>query len=367
MAQDRSNQLALPVEADGPPNHALSVVGESAEQLVDLVVCQRAAPFFRCGFGRFPERSVWVVIPATSLHGRTRSASSSASASDARTVSRTESCWPRLAAWTRRRSTVDSDSTRTLCARSGTKSSSSSGKTVGSARALPGARLLPSSDGPIQPRQGDAIVGQRLGLGVLGLGERELSVGQLQDRSDPDVEASLGEAEVLLSRTDQNLGRLDSLLRGLDGDLRLLEVLEQRQLGRLDPCVRGAEVRLGFLVRRDQTPAVEDSPRKGEAERPSLVELGPSASVRADATDVGQEVPRGHLDIGFGGRALQLRRPVLRALAESFGPQGLPVERDRLVLQIVPNLRGRARLDRHRSVESDARWAERVSCVDQAD
>ena len=174
-------------------------------------------------------------------------------------------------------------------------------------------------------------------------------------------------AEVLLSRTDHNLGRLDSLLRGLDGDLRLLEVLEQRQLGRLDPCVRGAEVRLGFLVRRDQTPAVEDSPREGEAERPGLVELGPSASVRADATDVGQEVPRGHLDIGFGGRALQLRRPVLRALAESFGPQGLPVERDRLVLQIVPNLRGRARLDRHRSVESDARCAERVSCVDQAD
>jgi len=41
MAQDRSNQLALPVEADGPPNQALNVVGhESAEQLVDLVVRQ---------------------------------------------------------------------------------------------------------------------------------------------------------------------------------------------------------------------------------------------------------------------------------------------------------------------------------------
>src|SRR5437899_390331 len=41
MAQERSNQLALPVEADGPPNHALNVVGhERAEQLVDLVVRQ---------------------------------------------------------------------------------------------------------------------------------------------------------------------------------------------------------------------------------------------------------------------------------------------------------------------------------------
>src|SRR5438309_6351213 len=41
MAQKRSNQLSLPVEADGPPNHALNVVGhESAEQLVDLVVRQ---------------------------------------------------------------------------------------------------------------------------------------------------------------------------------------------------------------------------------------------------------------------------------------------------------------------------------------
>src|SRR5438128_5979963 len=41
MAQDRSNQLAVPVEADGPPNRALHVVGhECGEQLVDLVVCE---------------------------------------------------------------------------------------------------------------------------------------------------------------------------------------------------------------------------------------------------------------------------------------------------------------------------------------
>ena len=50
----------------------------------------------------------------------------------ARTVSRTESCWPPLAGSTRRRSTVDSDSTRAPCARSATKSSSSSGATAGS-------------------------------------------------------------------------------------------------------------------------------------------------------------------------------------------------------------------------------------------
>src|SRR5512132_3723178 len=41
MAQDRPNQLALPVEADVPSNHALNVVRhESAKQLVDLVVLQ---------------------------------------------------------------------------------------------------------------------------------------------------------------------------------------------------------------------------------------------------------------------------------------------------------------------------------------
>src|SRR5437660_1087532 len=41
LAQDRSNQLAVPVEAEGLSNHALNVVGhESAEQLVDLVVRQ---------------------------------------------------------------------------------------------------------------------------------------------------------------------------------------------------------------------------------------------------------------------------------------------------------------------------------------
>ena len=33
-----SNQPAVPVEADGPPNHALHVVGhQSAEELVDLI------------------------------------------------------------------------------------------------------------------------------------------------------------------------------------------------------------------------------------------------------------------------------------------------------------------------------------------
>src|SRR4030095_13462002 len=43
MTQDRPNQLALPVEADVPPNQAPDVVGhESPEQLVDLVVRQLA-------------------------------------------------------------------------------------------------------------------------------------------------------------------------------------------------------------------------------------------------------------------------------------------------------------------------------------
>src|SRR5262249_17383622 len=40
MAPDGANQLAVPIEADGPPNHALQVVvgHERTEQLVDLMV-----------------------------------------------------------------------------------------------------------------------------------------------------------------------------------------------------------------------------------------------------------------------------------------------------------------------------------------
>ena len=39
MALDGSNQLTVPVEADGPPNHAQHLVGsDSTEQLVELVV-----------------------------------------------------------------------------------------------------------------------------------------------------------------------------------------------------------------------------------------------------------------------------------------------------------------------------------------
>src|SRR5207245_3195301 len=41
LAEDRSNQLAVPVEAGGLPNHALDVVGhERAEECLDLVVGQ---------------------------------------------------------------------------------------------------------------------------------------------------------------------------------------------------------------------------------------------------------------------------------------------------------------------------------------
>jgi hypothetical protein len=41
LVQDRSNQLAVPVEADGLPNRALNVIEhERAEQLVDLGVRQ---------------------------------------------------------------------------------------------------------------------------------------------------------------------------------------------------------------------------------------------------------------------------------------------------------------------------------------
>ena len=43
LAQDRSNQLTLPIEADGLPNEALDIVShERAEQHVELVVRQLA-------------------------------------------------------------------------------------------------------------------------------------------------------------------------------------------------------------------------------------------------------------------------------------------------------------------------------------
>jgi len=71
----------------------------------------------------------------------------------------------------------------------------------------------------------------------------------------------------------------------------------------LTSALRGTEVRHGLMVRRHPTPAIEEAPRGRRAKRPGRVERGLSPSVRADATDIGQEVPRGQLDLRVGGRA----------------------------------------------------------------
>src|SRR3989442_434954 len=130
---------------------------------------------------------------------------------------------------------------------------------------------------------------------------------------------------------------------GWDGDLRLLEVWDERQLGHLDSGVRGPEVGFRLVVGRDQVPAVEDVPAEHEAERPGGVQLELAAAVGARAADIGQEVSRRPLDPRLSGGALQPSLPVLRALSERFGAQGRAIDRGRLVFEIVFDLRLRAR------------------------
>src|SRR5262252_3728594 len=84
---------------------------------------------------------------------------------------------------------------------------------------------LPPPGGSIELGERDPVVGQRLRLRVRGLGQRELGVGQLEDRPHADVEPAQGEPEVFLRRGDDHARGLDALLRGLDGDLRMLEIL----------------------------------------------------------------------------------------------------------------------------------------------
>src|SRR6266498_3902603 len=49
------------------------------------------------------------------------------------------------------------------------------------------ALFLPATDGPLELGDGDPVVGQRLGLVGLGLGEGELGIGQLDDGAHPGV------------------------------------------------------------------------------------------------------------------------------------------------------------------------------------
>src|SRR5207249_742165 len=120
------------------------------------------------------------------------------------------------------------------------------------------------------------------------------------------------------------LGGLDTLLGLLDGDLGLLDVLDDVELRRLHPLLGGLEVRFRLLVLGDPVPSVEERPREGQADRPVLIELGLvtaelAAAVRTNAGDVGEEVAEGLALRGFGGvdrePGLTVLRPLTQCLA----------------------------------------------------
>src|SRR5712691_12861135 len=118
----------------------------------------------------------------------------------------------------------------------------------------------PPPEGAIEAVERDAEVRERLGLGVLGLRERQLGVGELEDRPHPGVEPPLGEAEVFLGGGDEGLGGLDPLLGLLNRDLGLLDILDDVELRGLHPLLRGVEVGLGLLILREPIAAVEERP-----------------------------------------------------------------------------------------------------------
>src|SRR2546428_381100 len=219
----------------------------------------------------------------------------------------------------------------------------------------------------IESREGDPVVGQGLAFGVLGLGEGELRVGELQDGPDAGVESPLGQPEILLRGGHQRLRRLDPLLSLLDGDLRLLDVLHDVELGGLHARPRALEVRLRLLIPRDPAAAVEERPVQGQGGRPGLVERSLRAPVGAAARHIRKEVAKGLTLRGFGGSRAQLGLPVLGALAQRVGPERLPVDRHRLVDEVVDDLQGRIHVDRHRDVERDDRRAQRIPGSDHVD
>src|SRR6266446_5167999 len=196
-------------------------------------------------------------------------------------------------------------------------------------------RTSAAADGAIQPRQGDPIIRQGLALGVLGLGEGELGVRQLEDGADTGVEPPLGQAKVLLGGGHQGLRRQDPLLGLLDGDLGLLDILDNVQLGGLHACPRALEVGLRLLVSRDPPAAVEERPGKRQAERPGLVELALGTPVGPAARDVREEVAKSLPLRGLGSGGAELGLAVLGSLPERIAPELLPVQREGLVDEVV--------------------------------
>ena len=99
----------------------------------------------------------------------------------------------------------------------------------------------PATQGAIQPCQRDPEIGERLRLGVLGLGEGELSVRELEDGAHPGVETALGQTEVLLGRLDGLRGGENALLGFDHRRARLLHLAGDVELGRLHARLGGVQ------------------------------------------------------------------------------------------------------------------------------
>src|SRR5438445_5449267 len=204
----------------------------------------------------------------------------------------------------------------------------------------------PPPDRAVEAVERDAEVRERLGLGVLGLRERQLGVGELEDRPHPGVEPPLGEAEVFLCGGDEGLRGLDPLLGLLDRDLGLLDILNDVELRGPHPLLRPLEAGLGLLVLREPIAAVDARPGGRQPKRPAPVERGLvaaelAAAVRAGAADVGEEVPEGLALGGLGRADTKLDLAVLGPLLEGLGAKPAASEVDRLQRQVVLDRRGR--------------------------
>src|SRR5438132_10396976 len=228
----------------------------------------------------------------------------------------------------------------------------------------------PPPDRAVEAVERDAEVRERLGLGVLGLRERQLGVGELEDRPNPGVEPPLGEAEVFLCGGDEGLRGLDPLLGLLDRDLGLLDILNDVELRGPQPLLRPLEAGLGLLIPREPIAAVEERPGEGQPKRPVLVELGLvaaelAAAVRADAADVGKEIPQGLALGGLCRAATKLDLAVLGPLLDGLGAKPAAIEVDGLEDQVVLDRRGRVHSDGHRGVERDPPPPPRVPRAEQ--
>src|SRR5262245_18129977 len=97
-----------------------------------------------------------------------------------------------------------------------------------------GGRSSSPAERAVEACQGDPEVGEGLRLGVLRLGQSELSVGQVEDGADARVEAALDEAEVFLGGGHGGLGGHDALVRLDHRRARLLDLAGDVELDRLE-------------------------------------------------------------------------------------------------------------------------------------